>query len=264
MKHHLNVRLRGTWTRHRWDRATGQYLGSDEGPNAITTAGIEELLKLMAGLGGTVFSQANSLFKVYGTGGLGGAANASLSCRTGYPDHSTTAEVVWLFDDHTSATYQAEEVEMVNSSSSVVFTQKTATGWGTKPASENWTYQYTLTLSNFGDGDVKSAGLDNAGRIFTGDSGTGIWNTLTKLRVQNQARGSSANVNLDGGYPSRSGTTLTWQFTSDAGSHLISWWWCAILGDDLSTVLSETEEAFEAGSKASNLKRVYTFTFTLS
>lgn len=269
MKIQARGRIGGRWKIHRRDRETGRELPPIEGPNAVLAAGKQVFLDIMGGIGGTVFDQTNTDLRIYVSGPT---LQKTLDCDSVTHGADDSGTVTFVFSDNTTDTYTVSRLDIYNSSSGVTFSQTSPAfaGGNAKPASENWIYEYTITITQNGDSDLDMDGLDHALRMFTGDRSPGSysgWDEACRIQVQNSGRTLTETVTVDA-IPSRSGETLTWVFTSPAGSDSIQWYYVEVQSATEPTfgeiALSETLEDLDgAGSKGSGVSRVYTFTFSL-
>lgn len=254
--------LRGQWRVTRVSRETGEVLSTHEGPNTIQTAGLNRVLDCMIGDSSLHLDQANADLVIRNSSDT--VVKTITGADSGYPDHSTQGEVVFQWSDISTEQYEADDllVKRDHGGSDDLTFSVSDQNLGNKPDSENWIYEYTLSIGNGGDTDLKDAGLDHILHLFTGDSSDHFNNGTTQLELFNSSDSSVGTVACDDGFPSRSSQTVTWEFTSPAGEDSVDW-------DDVEVqmalgpvVLNRTNEAL--GTKGSNTERQYTFDFTLS
>jgi hypothetical protein len=261
--------LGGRWEVERYCRLCGEKLPTLRGENTILDAGKQEFLDIMFHIGSPAASQqfdnGSTQVKIYDSGDV---LKTTLSCKSGYPLHGSedTGLVYFWFEDLTADVYEADRIDFLNVDSSVIFSRKDPTAFGTKPSTENWIYKYTLSITQNGDGDLSMDALDHALRMFTGDRSISQgWDSSSWIYIEASGGSPNTTEEIDGGYPSRSGETVTMVFTSEAGGDLISWYDVsirALMVDPSGNMdLSSTTESL--GTKGSSEVWEYTFTFSL-
>lgn len=153
----LQYRLMGRYTVRKYDRETGAFLGSQTVRNEISLAGKNEMIKLIIGSGGQVFSEANSWIRLRNASAVETAYFAAADAgyptlRDEWPDPDSR-KAVWRWSDISVDVYEAAQAEWGNGN--VTFSTTTATGFGSKPNTQNWLYEYELTLApQTGDEDA--------------------------------------------------------------------------------------------------------------
>ncbi|MGW8180174.1 MAG: hypothetical protein ACWGQW_15655, partial [bacterium] len=230
----VEIGLRGRWRVLRRERDTGKVLPPLELGNTIQTQGKYDFLDLMCGLGTPdVYNNANTDLRIYNSTPT---LQKTLNCASGYPSPGSedSGTVVYLFEDFTTDSYEAYRLDIYNAASAHVFSQATE-NLGTKPSNQDWTYEYTLSITQNGDSELFMDGLDHALRWFTGERHYGIakepYDNGTEILVSNAARTVTNTVACDATYPQRSGTTVTWHFTSAAGQDSQEWYYVKVRTD---------------------------------
>jgi hypothetical protein len=263
--------FRGLWTVHRQDRASGEWLEPLVGENTILTAGKQIFLDLMFDIGTPAateqFTNARAQVKIYNASdGL----EQTLGAKSGYPSHGSedSGTVEYWFEDISTDVYVADRIDFLNSTSGKVFSKKDPTSFGTKPDSQNWTYKYTLSITQNSDTDLSMDGLDHALRLLTGNrviTDEVQWKDGdVKLHIENNGDSVSSDLAEDATYPSRSAETVTIVFTASTSQNNQEWYNLAVRGNFTTvgqTELSRTQE--NLGTKDSTIQREYTFTFSL-
>ena len=264
------ILIHGRWTILRQSRLTGEMLEPLEGPNTVSTAGKNIFLDMMFGTNSPAatdqYDNGSTVLKIYDTGDSE-VSVSPVACKSGYPDAVDGSHSVdYWFEDISAAVYDADDLDILNSDSAIVFSTKDATGWS-KPASENWIYKYTLSISR-GHVDLDYAGLDLGMKVFTGEANISGNEFGAACEIYVEANGGSPNTTVQNtGNGSRTGQTVTQVFVSPVGSHLIEWYDVSVRtpstheGGDV--VLNKTTEDFDPSTKPSNVERVYTFTFSV-
>lgn len=269
---HIDLRIEGRWEVERWCRKTGAKLPSLYSKNTIQTAALYKLLDIMFN---TNSPSANDQLDNGSTIIEVGTSDYQVSCKSGYPQHPGSPDfgyVYYWFEDLTSNSYDASTIDVINDTTSLTFSIDSSTGWGTKPASENWIYKYTLQISKGGDSDFDDDGIDHVARLLSGNVDIGSnWHESgagrIELYVENSGRTASQTIYSDSGYPSRSGLTTTVIFTQAAGTGTgQDWYYCSIRCNTADpggyVTLSETQE--EEGTKGASTENVYTYTLSVS
>lgn len=249
------------------EEPTGKHLGTMEARNAIQTAGKELLLDLMIGASTAYFDNANSVLQV--TDGAGTDLFTQSGADSGFPDASTSKQLYWEWTDASTNTYTVDTIRLRQGSlTGTIFSEVTGGPFtdNSKPSDENWTYEYTLTIS--GDvADLQDGGLNAILEIMAGVEDDNFDNPGTVLRVEDSSGSLVGTVNTDSGYPSRSGTTVTWQFTSADGDDLGEWYDPIVKAQawtDTVPVLSQDAGGGNSeGTKSSGEEWQYTYDFSI-
>lgn len=261
--------LTGTYCVHRYaneehELPAGTPLGTMEAENAIQTAGRDHLLDLMVGQGGGNHADnANSQLEVEDSNGDPVSSTFPISSTdAGFPDHPSQLQARWQWSDETADEYTVDTVRLRILGENVVFSERSDPFQDNqKPSTENWTYEYTITIS--GDtADVQDAGLEAILQIFTGEEDDEFDQNGTRLEVFDS--GVSLGGQTPDSEPSRSGATTTWEWTVDEGDLTGSWDTVEVQSNawtDSGVVLSSGSGP---GQKDSNTTREYTYTFTLN
>jgi len=258
MKKHKTIS--GRWELIKQNRATGEI---DEvvslGKNSITTDGKTEAVKLMWGLGGTPFSNGNAELKLYDNTLT---LIKTVACDATYPSHSYKS-VVFKFSDISVDQYTVEWLYFGNGVITFSTKQQDSSIFpapenNVKPNTQNWIYQYTLSISD-SDADMDDDGEDQILRIITGDQSLDFGSA--DLHVAASGGTPESSVNMDATYPQLSGTTVTCVFTSAPGSNSQQWYTCWVSAnlDGGTYVISSTVE--DAGTKGAADQWVYTYEF---
>lgn len=266
------MEVEGRYRVTRYDRETGKRLGSTGWrKNTIQAAGKQLLLDLWIGDSAAHYTNASAELKLYNSSD---ALQATFTgADTGYPDHGTSGQVTWQWSDISTDQYAADRVTFSNGTT--VFSDVGTTGWGSKPDTENWIYEYQLSIttsdSNLSLADSSAEGLDHILHCMTGDSADHFNQASAAIQVESDQSGTVLGTDTggcDSGYPSRSGTTVTFQWTVAAGV-LTGTWELVIVYGNFATDVTLRDEGTPAvydqfGSKASNAEWVYTYEFSIS
>lgn len=125
--------------------------------NILVNAGINAMLTLLAGGGGTAFSNANSYIGVGDSNTAAAAGQTDLQAATNklrkamnatYPTYGTNQQIVFQADFGSSeANYAWEEFAVFNASSSGTMLNRKVSSQGTKTAGQTWRVTITITVS---------------------------------------------------------------------------------------------------------------------
>lgn len=254
------ITLEGRWKVTRVCRRTGRVLGVHRFKNTIQSAGIHRVLDCMIGASGLHMNQGNADLVIRNSSDT--VVKTITGADSGYPDHSTSKQVTWRWSDISVETYEADDllVKRDHGGSDNLTFSVSDQNLGTKPDSENWLYKYTLSIGNGGDTDLQDTGLDLILKLFSGNSALHYDNPIIEVFTPTDT--SLGTVAADAGFPSRSGTTVTMEFTSEAGQETGDWDDVGVYNGPGSGNLSYVNE--NIGNKSSSTERKYTFEFTLS
>lgn len=217
---------RGAWEIERTERATGRALGTERFTNTITAAGLDEILELITGLSANHFSQANMDLVVEDSG------NTSQFSQNGADSIShlasgTSGTITWEWADETTNTYTVDEV--IVSVGGLTFSNASPSyaGGNAKPANENWTYRYQLTLTV--PVDMENA-MDDILDLVIGASNDHMNQAASALRVDGTTGGTApVYVGADSAVTVSSGTA-TWVWTVPAGTMTGTWNYVEVYG----------------------------------
>lgn len=262
------MRAFGHWFVLRREAESGKPIGLKGADNTITSDGKGLLLDLMFGTNSPssswTFDNTRAKLDIYNQQGQ---LVKTLNCATGYPSHGNedSGVAMFRFDDISVDVYDAYRVELRNNATGLVFSSVAPTGFGTKPASENWEYYYTITIDNGLDSSLTMDAMDHTVRLFTGNrqlTGNQWTRTDSRLRVRDQQEVWDTSLMYDGGYPARSGTSVTIVTTAESNEANHEWYTLSIHGTftDFDVVLSQWVE--NAGTKTSTQEWIYTFTIS--
>lgn len=258
--------LRGVYRIHRYDRETGEYLGTIRGENSITTAGRDLFLDLGIGDSSSVLDNANSVIEVEDSGGSDVFTQAGAD--TGFPDLSTQGQATWQWSDETANEYTVDTIRVRQGSlTGTIFSEfaGTLSGGNDKPSNENWIYEWTISFSS---SQLTDAGAHSWLEILVGDLASGSNWSNAQLRVEDDGGSLVGAVGIDSGFPSRSGGTITWQFTAEDGTAEGTWHdpiVRSITWPDGDVVLSQDAGGGDSeGTKSSGEVWEYAYTLTVN
>ena len=137
------------------DRATGKVKRIHHTREHNTVTNIDKLLDLMDG-SATGHLDANSDIIIKDDGGS--TVASVLSCASGYPTTPASGSVTWKWEDISTDTYNPDDVYLQTSGGTVV-AEALAVGWADKTASENWFFEWDLSISS-GDSNFDDAGFN--------------------------------------------------------------------------------------------------------
>lgn len=238
----------------RYDGNTGAYLGSLETrPNTAVNMG--RWLELLTGASTAVLDLTNAELLIHNT--ADSVVRTITGCDAGFPDHSTSKQVVWEWTDDAGTAYDADDLYLRRASNATNMAQRLATGWS-KPSGETWVFTWTVTIT--GDANFVDEGLDHWLRKVSGNRTGGAFNQNTRIQVQNNGNTISSTHAVDAA-PSVSAPTATWEFTSAAGENSQEWYRvimqvadAEIGGDGFADL---TSKVHDLGTKAADLQRLY-------
>jgi hypothetical protein len=153
-------RLEGRYTRIAYCRNTGRMMGRKTVTNAVTLAGRNALIHRILGTGSVAaYNQAGTFLRLKDNSGnvivSGGntktftGADQEPATRAPWPDTGCRS-MFWRFSDISVDVYTPYQVEF--GSGATIFSAKTdlqvgGPAWGEKPNTQNWIYEYELTIS---------------------------------------------------------------------------------------------------------------------
>jgi hypothetical protein len=161
--------LKGTFTRHAYDKETGEYLGKESFSNNVTQAGRNALIARVIGnsqitVNGSptavvAYNAANAWLRLRDSGGnvitvngnekyFLGTSDSTPQLRAPWPD-TGCRKMYWRFSDISVDVYTPHQAEFGAGSISFSLTTTLQSGggaWGQKPNTQNWIYEYELTL----------------------------------------------------------------------------------------------------------------------
>lgn len=190
--------------------------------NALTSAGKDLFLQIGIGASSDHLTNATDL-RVYNSGGS--LQTTLTSCDSGFPKTSDDAAVsiknlVFQWTDSSTNTYSAYRLDVVTPAGTT-FSQGNL-GFGTKATNEQWTYEYTVTISS-ADSDFVDEGLDswlrmlvnfNSNHWSSGGTYCRIYNGLSIVQTKTPSAGPSVDTVND---------RVTWVFTFSDGQANGDW-----------------------------------------
>lgn len=220
--------MHGRYRKLAVDRASGALVDVSPWQNTIQAAGIERVLDLCLGDSSDHFNQSTEL-RLYSDAGST-LARPAMTCDSGYPSAPSPSKMVWRWSDISVDTYTVQQARVV-SPGGVVFSIANP-GWGSKPNTQNWIYEYELTLTAAQE-CIQSEGLEAILLLMTNQS-TAHWGSAARLEIvqyddpaglppQDRQVVDSDLLNLDANFPSRAGTRIRWEFTAHDGEAEFRW-----------------------------------------
>lgn len=125
--------------------------------NILVNAGINAMLTLLAGGGGTAFNNANAYLGVGDSTTAAAASQTDLQAATNklrkamngsYPTYGTSQQIVFQSDfGSTDANFAWEEFAVFNASTAGTMLNRKVSAQGTKTSGQTWRLTLTITVS---------------------------------------------------------------------------------------------------------------------
>lgn len=138
-------------------KAGKSYETSEFEKNILVNAGINAMLTLLAGGGGTAFNNGNAHIGVGDSTTAAAAGQTDLQAATNklrkamnvsYPTYGTSQQIVFQSDFGSSeANFAWEEFAVFNASSSGTMLNRKVSSQGTKTSGQTWRVTVTITIS---------------------------------------------------------------------------------------------------------------------
>lgn len=261
----LEANLKVEFTILKYDRDTNTLVGREDFTNAVSTAGKQLFLDVMRGASTSRLDTANSALHITGTGTP--LPKTFTGCDSGFPQSPGDRQQRWQWsdisiDEYTVSTVEVRRGALVFSSASPTFS-----GGNVKPASQNWIYQYTLTIS--GGGQFQEPVTFGAGANYPG------LHEMLRALTANIASWATLNLNAyttDGyanlhatvvlGGDTRTAETVKWTGSAGSGSGTGGpWQWILIENQLGPTRLRISNEGW--GSKQSTSTWSFEYSFSV-
>lgn len=190
--------------------------------NALTSTGKDRFLQIGVGSSSDHLTSLTDL-RVYNSGSS--LVKTLTACDTGFPKTSDDVSVslknlVFQWTDSSTDTYDANRLDVV-SPGGVTFSQGTL-GFGTKATNEQWTYEYTVTISS-ADTDFTDEGLDSWLRMLVNFNSNHWSNAGTYCRIYNGASIVQTETPTSGPTVDTGLDKVTWVFTFSDGQANGDW-----------------------------------------
>jgi hypothetical protein len=220
------MRAFATYRVKKYDRESGELVGVAQQHNEITNDGIQRWIDILAGDSTAYLDRDNSRLRVYEMDGetpvLKFTANTS---DASYPTLSTedVGVALWRWSDISVDEYDADRVVFDDNRGSPIIFSQANPALGSKPSSQNWIYEYELTLEpSEEEENLFEGGLRYHLRLLIGDRTGNDYNlgeailNIYELRGFEGAVSDSATLTADSISTSRIGTigTITITFVA--------------------------------------------------
>ena len=207
----MNVRLT------RVDRETGEVVGRHESHNTITS--IDKLLDLMDGSATDHPNNANATIRILDSGAS--EVKKIVGCAATYPTTAAAGLVTWRWEDISADTYNPDDIQFLTATAGVKIAEELNVVWPNKPASENWFFEWDITLSS-GDGNFDNAGFNGMLQCITGAS-TQHWDGTEgaanmAIKVYDGTPGTLQFTQAATAATVRTTTSLKWIFVRSTGT----------------------------------------------
>lgn len=256
----FNMGFQADLTVTRVCRETGEVLGTMEAKNAITAAGITRFIDLIvndssshvdAGADLKIYNEANALQKT-----LTGLA-------TGYPQAASGGSTTLRWADETVDTYEVDDFEILAADGTTIVATITNSNFGTKPTTENWLYDWTLSVS--GSAEWTTAGLNQMLDLITGEQ-TVHWEANTgagTLAIDVNNTDTPGNGTHDGvlaTVETPAATTLEYEFPSSPPGVAKTWAHVRVMHNAVTSIW-EDDIANQTQGANDTFTYVWTITF---